>query len=96
MANILYRPIILLDIPVNEDSSRIFLPLLRPVEECRNRNGHLHKPVIIAWADESHTSFIPLVAGRSKNNEKIKFFDCNTCCLDLRSSHCQISQKFFA
>ena len=67
LANVLRRPIVLLDTPEVMKSSNgysgVFLPKLYTPNECRRRDGDdLNAPIVIAWSSMSHHHFVPLVA----------------------------------
>ncbi|KAG8192124.1 hypothetical protein JTE90_027771 [Oedothorax gibbosus] len=65
LANILRRPIILLDswecMNKSGDYSGLFLPGFVPPSECRGEDNTLNKPICIAWSNKSHNHYIPLV-----------------------------------
>nr|XP_033789255.1 deubiquitinating protein VCIP135 [Geotrypetes seraphini]XP_033789256.1 deubiquitinating protein VCIP135 [Geotrypetes seraphini] len=65
LANVLHRPIILLDslsgMRSSGDYSATFLPGLIPSEKCRGKDGHLNKPICIAWSSSGRNHYIPLV-----------------------------------
>ncbi|XP_006006858.1 deubiquitinating protein VCPIP1 [Latimeria chalumnae] len=65
LANVLHRPIILLDsssgMRSSGDYSATFLPGLIPEEKCRGRDGQLNKPICIAWSSSGRNHYIPLV-----------------------------------
>ncbi|XP_070565133.1 LOW QUALITY PROTEIN: deubiquitinating protein VCPIP1-like [Ptychodera flava] len=65
LANVLHRPIILLDslsgLSSLADYSGVFLPALIPVEKCRGKDGKLNKPICIAWSSPGRNHYIPLV-----------------------------------
>ncbi|KAM4027858.1 deubiquitinating protein VCPIP1 [Anomaloglossus baeobatrachus] len=65
LANVLHRPIILLDslsgMRSSGDYSATFLPGLIPVENCKGKDGHLNKPICIAWSSSGRNHYIPLV-----------------------------------
>ncbi|XP_053322977.1 deubiquitinating protein VCPIP1 isoform X2 [Spea bombifrons] len=65
LANVLHRPIILLDslsgMRSSGDYSATFLPGLIPVETCKGKDGHLNKPICIAWSSSGRNHYIPLV-----------------------------------
>ncbi|XP_055940238.1 deubiquitinating protein VCPIP1-like isoform X2 [Argiope bruennichi] len=69
LANVLKRPIILLDslecMKKCGDYSAIFLPGLVDAEGCRGRDKSLNKPICIAWSSYSHNHYIPLVGIRN-------------------------------
>ncbi|KAK7825073.1 hypothetical protein U0070_014830 [Myodes glareolus] len=64
LANVLHRPIILLDslsgMRSSGDYSATFLPGLIPAEKCTGRDGHLNKPICIAWSSSGRNHYIPL------------------------------------
>ncbi|XP_028834527.1 deubiquitinating protein VCIP135 [Denticeps clupeoides] len=65
LANVLHRPIILLDslsgMRSSGDYSATFLPGLVPEEQCRGKDGALNKPICIAWSSSGRNHYIPLV-----------------------------------
>ncbi|XP_028987095.2 deubiquitinating protein VCPIP1 [Betta splendens] len=65
LANVLHRPIILLDslsgMRSSGDYSATFLPGLVPEERCRGKDGKLNKPICIAWSSSGRNHYIPLV-----------------------------------
>lgn len=65
LANVLHRPVILLDslsgMRSPGDYSATFLPGLVPPEQCRGKDGQLHKPICIAWSSSGRNHYIPLV-----------------------------------
>ena len=69
LANVLRRPIILLDsllgMQSSGDYSGTFLPALHTSEECRSKDASgtmkLNSPIMIAWSTNGHNHFIPLV-----------------------------------
>nr|XP_042895383.1 deubiquitinating protein VCPIP1 [Parasteatoda tepidariorum] len=65
LANVLKRPIILLDslecMKKCGDYSALFLPGFIPPEDCRGKDNTLNKPICIAWSSFSHNHYIPLV-----------------------------------
>nr|XP_006131535.1 deubiquitinating protein VCIP135 [Pelodiscus sinensis] len=65
LANVLHRPIILLDslsgMRSSGDYSATFLPGLIPVEKCMGKDGMLNKPICIAWSSSGRNHYIPLV-----------------------------------
>ncbi|XP_069477235.1 deubiquitinating protein VCPIP1 [Ambystoma mexicanum] len=65
LANVLRRPVILLDslsgMRSPGDYSATFLPGLVPAEQCRAKDGQLHKPICIAWSSSGRNHYIPLV-----------------------------------
>ncbi|BFZ16195.1 hypothetical protein BsWGS_19234 [Bradybaena similaris] len=70
LANVLKRPIVLLDslegIQSPGDYSAIFLPCFSPPSECMNKEGVLNKPICIAWSSLARNHFIPLVGVRGR------------------------------
>uniref|UniRef100_A0A3Q3DEF0 Deubiquitinating protein VCPIP1 n=1 Tax=Hippocampus comes TaxID=109280 RepID=A0A3Q3DEF0_HIPCM len=71
LANVLHRPIILLDslsgMRSSGDYSATFLPGLVAEERCRAKDGELNKPICIAWSSSGRNHYIPLVG--IKNTE---------------------------
>ena len=65
LANVLHRPIILLDslsgMRSSGDYSATFLPGLVAEEQCRGKDEKLHKPICIAWSSSGRNHYIPLV-----------------------------------
>lgn len=65
LANVLHRPIILLDslsgMRSSGDYSATFLPGLVPLEKCMGKDGMLNKPICIAWSSSGRNHYIPLV-----------------------------------
>ncbi|KAI4893112.1 hypothetical protein NFI96_020638 [Prochilodus magdalenae] len=65
LANVLHRPIILLDslsgMRSSGDYSAMFLPILVPEEQCRGKDGSLNKPICIAWSSSGRNHYLPLV-----------------------------------
>ncbi|KAM9323520.1 deubiquitinating protein VCPIP1 isoform 2-T2 [Pholidichthys leucotaenia] len=65
LANVLHRPIVLLDslsgMRSSGDYSATFLPGLVPEEQCRGKDGKLNKPICIAWSSSGRNHYIPLV-----------------------------------
>ncbi|XP_051879716.1 deubiquitinating protein VCPIP1 isoform X1 [Pristis pectinata] len=65
LANVLHRPIILLDslsgMRSCGDYSATFLPGLVPEEKCQGKDGQLNKPICIAWSSSGRNHYIPLV-----------------------------------
>lgn len=70
LANVLHRPIILIDslegMQSKGDYSGLFLPGLVPTEKCMNKSGKLHKPIVISWSSKGRNHFIPLVGVQKK------------------------------
>ncbi|TNN32920.1 Deubiquitinating protein VCIP135 [Liparis tanakae] len=69
LANVLHRPIVLLDslsgMRSPGDYSATFLPGLVPEERCRGKDGSLNKPICIAWSSSGRNHYIPLVGVRN-------------------------------
>ncbi|XP_055739198.1 deubiquitinating protein VCPIP1-like [Salvelinus fontinalis] len=65
LANVLHRPIILLDslsgMRSSGDYSATFLPGLVPEEQCKGKDGKFNKPICIAWSSSGRNHYIPLV-----------------------------------
>ncbi|KAG7488605.1 hypothetical protein MATL_G00035480 [Megalops atlanticus] len=65
LANVLHRPIILLDslsgMRSSGDYSATFLPGLVPEERCKGKDGQFNKPICIAWSSSGRNHYIPLV-----------------------------------
>ncbi|KAK5920157.1 hypothetical protein CgunFtcFv8_023995 [Champsocephalus gunnari] len=65
LANVLHRPIILLDslsgMRSSGDYSATFLPGLMAEEKCRGKDEKLNKPICIAWSSSGRNHYIPLV-----------------------------------
>ncbi|XP_006634063.2 deubiquitinating protein VCPIP1 [Lepisosteus oculatus] len=65
LANVLHRPIVLLDslsgMRSSGDYSATFLPGLVPEEKCKGKDGHFNKPICIAWSSSGRNHYIPLV-----------------------------------
>ncbi|XP_028328598.1 deubiquitinating protein VCIP135 [Gouania willdenowi] len=65
LANVLHRPIILLDslsgMRSSGDYSATFLPGLVAEEQCKGKDGKLNKPICIAWSSSGRNHYIPLV-----------------------------------
>ncbi|KAM5157662.1 deubiquitinating protein VCPIP1 [Mantella aurantiaca] len=75
LANVLHRPIILLDslsgMRSSGDYSATFLPGLIPVESCKGKDGQLHKPICIAWSSSGRNHYIPLVGIKGSSLPKL-------------------------
>lgn len=75
LANVLHRPIVLLDslsgMQSSADYSGLFLPVLVPVHECLSKDGHKHKPLVIAWSSPGHNHYVPLVAVKGKDGPRL-------------------------
>lgn len=65
LANILKRPIILLDCAAgmicSGDYSAVFLPALVNPNECKGKSKELNLPLCLAWSSSARNHFIPLV-----------------------------------
>lgn len=65
LANVLHRPIILLDslsgMRSSGDYSATFLPGLVPEEQCKGKDGKPNKPICIAWSSSGRNHYLPLV-----------------------------------
>ncbi|KAK3923367.1 Deubiquitinating protein VCIP135 [Frankliniella fusca] len=68
LANVLKRPILLVDsvagMQSSGDYSALFLPGLIPPDQCRDRHGELNKPICLAWSSSGRNHYIPLVGIR--------------------------------
>ncbi|XP_072267200.1 deubiquitinating protein VCPIP1 [Pyxicephalus adspersus] len=75
LANVLHRPIILLDslsgMRSSGDYSATFLPGLIPVESCKGKDGQLNKPICIAWSSSGRNHYIPLVGIKGSSLPKL-------------------------
>ncbi|CAL1580650.1 unnamed protein product [Knipowitschia caucasica] len=75
LANVLHRPIILLDslsgMRSSGDYSATFLPGLVPEEQCCARDGRLNKPLCIAWSSSGRNHYIPLVGIKNTQLPKL-------------------------
>lgn len=75
LANVLHRPIILLDsvtgMQSSGDYSGIFLPALIPEEKCKSKDNVLNKPLAVAWSSSGRNHFIPLVGVKGKPVPKL-------------------------
>ncbi|XP_046335736.1 deubiquitinating protein VCPIP1-like [Haliotis rufescens] len=69
LANVLKRPIILIDsiegMQSSGDYCGVFLPVMVDPEDCK-KDGVLNKPLCIAWSSSGRNHFIPLVGIRGK------------------------------
>ncbi|XP_014876360.1 deubiquitinating protein VCIP135 [Poecilia latipinna] len=65
LANVLHRPIVLLDsmsgMRSSGDYSATFLPGLVPEEQCKGKDGKPNKPICIAWSSSGRNHYVPLV-----------------------------------
>uniref|UniRef100_A0A8C5PTD0 Deubiquitinating protein VCPIP1 n=1 Tax=Leptobrachium leishanense TaxID=445787 RepID=A0A8C5PTD0_9ANUR len=75
LANVLHRPIILLDslsgMRSSGDYSATFLPGLIPVASCKGKDGQLNKPICIAWSSSGRNHYIPLVGIKGASLPKL-------------------------
>lgn len=75
LANVLHRPILLLDslegMQSKGDYAAMFVPALTPVEKCQNKEKNLHQPIVIAWSSKGRNHFVPLVGIKGKPLPKI-------------------------
>ena len=66
LANVLKRPIILLDgitgMQSSGDYAGIFLPILHEPSDCVAKDKSLNQPIVIGWSSKGHNHYIPLVA----------------------------------
>ncbi|XP_041466903.1 deubiquitinating protein VCPIP1-like isoform X1 [Lytechinus variegatus] len=70
LANILRRPIVLLDslsgLESFGDYSGVFLPVLSTPAECSGKDGKLNKPLCVAWSSSGRNHFIALVGVKGR------------------------------
>ena len=83
LANVLHRPIILLDslsgMQSSGDYSGVFLPSLYSPEECSTQNPAgggggswvPNSPIVVAWSSMGHNHFIPLVPVKDRALPKL-------------------------
>ncbi|XP_074660293.1 deubiquitinating protein VCPIP1-like [Tubulanus polymorphus] len=75
LANVLKRPIILLDslqgLRNFGDYSGLFLPGLVEPTECQDKDGVLNKPLCIAWSSPGRNHYIPLVGVKGRPPPKL-------------------------
>lgn len=75
LANVLRRPILLLDgmegLKSKCEYTGTYLPILYPPEECCGRNKQLNKPIAVAWSSASHHHYVPLVAVQGASSVKL-------------------------
>ncbi|MGH0128834.1 UNVERIFIED_CONTAM: hypothetical protein FKN15_036380 [Acipenser sinensis] len=75
LANVLHRPIILLDslsgMRSSGDYSATFLPGLVPEEKCMGKDGQFNKPICIAWSSSGRNHYIPLVGIKNASLPKL-------------------------
>jgi len=75
LANVLHRPIILLDnlnnvMQSNGAYTAVFVPALIPEDECK-KGSILNRPLVVAWSSASRNHLIPLVGVIGKPVPKI-------------------------
>ena len=74
LANVLHRPIILLDsvsgMQSSGDYTGIFLPALIPEEKCK-RDNIFNKPLAVAWSSSGRNHFVPLVGVKGRPLPKL-------------------------
>lgn len=74
LANVLRRPIILMDnlkgMQSSGDYSGLFLPAFVDFDLCKSQ-GLLHKPLAIAWSSSGRNHYVPLVGVRGSTPPKI-------------------------
>lgn len=77
LANVLHRPIILLDntegMESSGDYSGTFLPALLPPDKCKSQ-GIINKPLVIAWSSSARNHYVPLVGIKDSPLPKIPKF----------------------
>lgn len=87
LANVLRRPIVLLDslsgIQSSGDYSGLFLPALYPPTECSSPDAitgevHPHSPIVVAWSNPGRNHFVPLVPIRGDPLPKLPPSLCPT------------------
>ena len=63
LAQVLHRPIILLDTDMNVNTAYtgLFLPILIDPMQCRDKYGVKNRPLLIAWSSSARNHFVPLV-----------------------------------
>ena len=75
LANVLKRPIILLDSVTGMQSSGdyagIFLPILHDPSNCVSKDNSLNQPIVIGWSSAGRNHYIPLVAIKDRPLPKI-------------------------
>ncbi|XP_071853755.1 deubiquitinating protein VCPIP1-like isoform X2 [Apostichopus japonicus] len=75
LANVLHRPIVLLDslkgLQSAGDYTGVFLPALVEPELCQGPDGSLNKPLCIAWSSSGRNHFIALVAVKGRPLPKL-------------------------
>ncbi|XP_070199281.1 deubiquitinating protein VCPIP1-like isoform X3 [Littorina saxatilis] len=82
LANVLKRPILLLDSPKGIESSGdysgVFLPAFQTPEQCKNKTGVLNYPLCVAWSSQGRNHFIPLVGVKGKPSPRLPRFMLQT------------------
>ena len=79
LANVLQRPIVLLDKLEKMESGNeycsTFLPVLHAPAECRDKTGRLNAPLTVAWANNDNSHFVPLcgIQGRAAARVPLDF-----------------------
>lgn len=80
LANVLRRPIVLLDslsgLQSSGDYSGLFLPAVHPPAECSTRDpstGRMtpHSPIVVSWSTSGRNHFVPLVPIRGQPLPKL-------------------------
>ena len=80
LANVLRRPIVLLDsfsgMKSSGDYSGLFLPALHEPAECRSQDSasgkmRPHSPIVVAWSNSGRNHFVPLVPIRGQPLPKL-------------------------
>lgn len=80
LANVLRRPVVLLDslsgIQSSGDYSGLFLPAIHPPAECSTADSvtgqiHPHSPIVVAWSNSGRNHFVPLVPIRGQPLPKL-------------------------
>ena len=80
LANVLRRPILLLDslfgIQSSGDYSGLFLPAMHPPTECSSPDSNMgelrpHSPIVVAWSNSGRNHFVPLVSIRGQPLPKL-------------------------
>ena len=80
LANVLRRPIVLLDslsgLKSSGDYSGLFLPAIQPPSDCRSvdpetKKACPHSPIVVAWSSSGRNHFVPLVPIRGQPLPKL-------------------------
>lgn len=61
MANVICRPILLLDADAPY-TTNVFLPFLCQPDDCRDRDGRKRSPLMLAWSDDVRSSRVAMVS----------------------------------